>query len=1029
MNIRDPLGDHQAQRSRDPDSCCPAANFPGKPAAFLLLILICGVTPSFVTAEELPSLVAGDIDEVGSMDPGDWIEMRDDGTGADGVAQDGVYTARVTFEASPTEARLMGYMVVPPGGSISEAVGLVQDGTTEAGPVPVTLPASDEPFTLEVRYVPNAPEGFGPEPSIADSWNTGFSLDSSLRRETEMMIVGSFQDLFGVAKWDTASEATILRDDGAFGDREPEDGIAGLAIVSAVGLGADGPDGWRAVLRVQEPDEDVIGLGASGWADFASGAGEDFLIDSDRWMPVRFEVDLLRGMARATEAPELLDLPMISQMSPLGTEGTYVDVLNTADAVLALKGIYLGDDRRYFLVPDPPNEICRAHDFNVTFPPGTWLAPSSTVTVTVTDDSAEFADRHGREPDYVVKIDPVEQHHMALAYQDSVRSTLRGLTNAGEYVVLYTWVEGMPLVEDLDVVVWGTPDESNLLPLKQGELLDGSPYGQDAGTVNEKRASGLSSGGLWRHDFRRKGLQRLFHCKAPCPVDADTYNGVFHPGAGGRYDATDQDLSAVFARQEAEPGSLVMLSLEGWIEDESGDPVSQAEVTVSRGSDIRSAETGVDGYFSLDIPHGTWRLSVSSFGFTTANRMVRIDHHKTLSQPVALYPATTKWMLSGAVKSADDGMAVPEANVSVSPGDSSTQTNEKGEFYMELIEGSYTLIAGATGFRPASKNVVLESNLQLELLLEPTEPPVSVSGFVECSLEGDPVPGVTVSLDDGAGTSRDDSTGDDGGFEIEDVPGGVTYSLTAEAPGYSSHHEQLSVGDEDIIGILIVLEPLPGQWTLSGTVFSEGDNEPVTDATVEAEGPGGSIRSVVTGSGGDYSFPMLATGSYEITASAPGYLPSSHTLVVDSDGDLDFFLEPTAPTLHSLTGTVALDDKPPGEWNGSTVTISGPEQHSMLTDELGAFAFTGLPSGTYEALVMRAGYADFSRSVTVTDDVTLEITLLPTGSDPGNGTGCSCATTGSSNHLALFLLAGMSILAALRRPPTPSLPAPRLAGP
>jgi MYXO-CTERM domain-containing protein len=948
------------------------------PGVLAAALLVTALLPAGAAAAPR---VVGDIPELGDMVVGDGLEMRDDGTEGDGVAGDGVYTARVTF-ADSTSPLTFSYLIVPTGGTLDDAIGLVPGFSGDPIPVVVALPASATPLTVEFRFATTAgDDGFGPVPSIADSWNTGWSMSPALRRDVPFVVTGSFQDLFGTAAFDASSEVTVMRDDGAFGDLARRDGIASFAGVSPVGIGTDVPASWRVAVQTDEASVLGLNLSADGWADDTSGQGGDFTAEAERWMPIRFEMDLLRGMARVTEAPELLDLPMISHYSPITAEGNFVDVMNTADAVLALEGIYLADDKAYFDLADPPAQISRAADVNVTFPEGAWLAPSQSVTVTISQTAEQFETRHGAPPDYVVDPDPTEPYHMRLAYPGSVRLTSRTLTDGGEYVVLYTFAPGVSLVEDLDVVVWGTPSEANELPLKTGLTVLGDTYGEDLGTVKTARSTVSSANpGLWRYDFRRAGHQRLFSCDAPCDLgDGSGYNGAFHAGAGGRYDATSQDLTEVYSQGGAVPGAIAVLSLAGIVEDEGGAPIEGALVTLRRADETLEATTGADGTFSLEVTHGTWQLTAAALGYRAASRPVRVDHHKTLDAALTLEASTDIWSLTGVITAEDGGAPIEGATVTATPGGETDTTGADGTYALDLLEGAYTLTVVAVGYRSASEMVVLDEDRVVDFVLDEGPQPVAVSGRVESAEDDAPIAGATVTLDDGAGIVLTETSAADGTFTFDTVPAETTYGLSVLADGFLAHLSDLVVDEDDLTDVLVRLTPAPGVWVVSGRVVADDDDTtPITGASVAIIEY---AMATTTDASGAFSLEGLDDGVHILTVGAQGYATVNFEVTVDGSDveDVEIVLSPATGDLV-LSGTVTRSDTG-APIAGAAVEIELPDGsvRSVATGSGGGYLLAGLAGGTYDVVATALGFSPQTETVTISADTVLDFSLAPAG--------------------------------------------------
>jgi subtilisin family serine protease len=160
--------------------------------------------------------------------------------------------------------------------------------------------------------------------------------------------------------------------------------------------------------------------------------------------------------------------------------------------------------------------------------------------------------------------------------------------------------------------------------------------------------------------------------------------------------------------------------------------------------------------------------------------------------------------------------------------------------------------------------------------------------------------------------------------------------------------------------------------TLTGTVTDASNGNPVAGATIQAVGP--TTRTTTTNASGQYSL-ILPVGTYEVTASAFGYLTETATGVEITDGTTtvqDFALDP-APS-HTVSGYVRDSDGQGLE--GATVTILGTPIPPATTDANGFYSFASVPEGTYD-IRADAGRCNESQTQTlvVDGDETLDFTL------------------------------------------------------
>ena len=156
--------------------------------------------------------------------------------------------------------------------------------------------------------------------------------------------------------------------------------------------------------------------------------------------------------------------------------------------------------------------------------------------------------------------------------------------------------------------------------------------------------------------------------------------------------------------------------------------------------------------------------------------------------------------------------------------------------------------------------------------------------------------------------------------------------------------------------------------TLTGIV-TDSSSSPIQGATIAVSGP--TSRTTPTGSAGDYTV-LLPVGSYDVAASAFGYLTQSANAVVINDGQtiaLPFTL--AAAPAHAISGHVTDSFLHPVA--GATVTVLGAP---ATTDGNGFYSFAKIPEGTYpiKAEGGRCRNAD-TKALTVDADETVDFLL------------------------------------------------------
>jgi hypothetical protein len=119
----------------------------------------------------------------------------------------------------------------------------------------------------------------------------------------------------------------------------------------------------------------------------------------------------------------------------------------------------------------------------------------------------------------------------------------------------------------------------------------------------------------------------------------------------------------------------------------------------------------------------------------------------------------------------------PIENAKVKAGLDSTTTNASGEYFLDVLVGSYEMICSASGYEPDTVTVAVTENDTTTVDFSLTPHYGSIGGTVTDS-EFVPISGAMVS----AG-SRSDVTGMDGSYQIDSLLIG-TYTVTAKASGY-----------------------------------------------------------------------------------------------------------------------------------------------------------------------------------------------------------------------------------------------------
>jgi hypothetical protein len=156
----------------------------------------------------------------------------------------------------------------------------------------------------------------------------------------------------------------------------------------------------------------------------------------------------------------------------------------------------------------------------------------------------------------------------------------------------------------------------------------------------------------------------------------------------------------------------------------------------------------------------------------------------------------------------------------------------------------------------------------------------------------------------------------------------------------------------------------PPNGLVSGTVTYDDPTDLTTVATLTAYQNGVEVRSADTDpGGGDYLIDRLATGTYDITATAPTYLPETieGVSVVDTleTPDIDFLLHRVT---GRISGDVALSGGPDVDvavtaYDSETGLIGG-EGTVIVPGGTGAFSIGTIVDGTWNVVAEAKGYVE-----------------------------------------------------------------------
>ncbi len=395
-------------------------------------------------------------------------------------------------------------------------------------------------------------------------------------------------------------------------------------------------------------------------------------------------------------------------------------------------------------------------------------------------------------------------------------------------------------------------------------------------------------------------------------------------------------------------------------------PVSGAVVAICPGTSsfssfcVYQVTNATGAYWTTAVPgHDTITVQATGFvGNYTESVVVSPDTWTSAAD----YLMVADGVVYGTVRGLPTGLPLAGAQLALcsplggtptGPCDVFATAGPNGSFALSIDPGQYILTAADPDFNTTYRPVSIVDGEAVDMGIVFLEEYGVVTGTVEDALTGAPILNATV---DGcpayAYLACDAPVATDlaGEYRLASPPGALT--LAVSAPGFEDGYAVTSaVSGETVRAPTIVLEPLSidQQFAVSGWVFSD-TGAGVTGALIAFHLGSSIVTSVPSGSAGQYS-TVVGTGTYLVTASAPGFVAESRIVTVTAPvSGVDLTLP-----VFSWTTTVAVEDGLLGTplsdvavWSGTTL-LGATGAGGSLT--------TGLPNGTYDLTAVPGGAA------------------------------------------------------------------------
>ncbi len=230
-----------------------------------------------------------------------------------------------------------------------------------------------------------------------------------------------------------------------------------------------------------------------------------------------------------------------------------------------------------------------------------------------------------------------------------------------------------------------------------------------------------------------------------------------------------------------------------------------------------------------------------------------------------------------------------------------------------------------------------------------------LTGTLNDTTSGLPVVDAVVTIAETGKTATNTA----GGFRFSDLDCG-SYTIAAEADGFASAQQSITISDGEETRMDLVLEPGEDSYYITGTITGD-----LTDP-VSLVLTGDKNTRATTRADGTFSLGPVPPGTYRLAPQASGYrfFPISRTVTV-GDQSLSDILFTASPSLFAqLSGLITGETRA-----GVIIRATGPKNQATVSDENGSFTFTSLPPGTYVIRPVSTGavFDPPQREVTLSD--------------------------------------------------------------
>ncbi|MGI9107393.1 MAG: carboxypeptidase regulatory-like domain-containing protein [Pyrinomonadaceae bacterium] len=391
------------------------------------------------------------------------------------------------------------------------------------------------------------------------------------------------------------------------------------------------------------------------------------------------------------------------------------------------------------------------------------------------------------------------------------------------------------------------------------------------------------------------------------------------------------DFQPTWQRQSAIPN----VTISGRITDGGGNNLSGVTITLS-GSQSATTATGADGTYSLSVTSGgSYTVTPSLPNYTFAPPAASFNN-LSANQTADFTGTLNTFTISGQIIQGANGLGGVTVTLDgTQPATTTTDANGNYSFPNLAAGGNYTVTPSRANytFTPPAQTFV-NLNADQTANFTATLNNYTISGQV--TENGNALAGVTITL---SGSQSATVITDASGNYSFTVPGGGNYTVTPSLANYTfappvANFTNLSTNQTANFAATLNSYTINGQVTEGGAAL----------AGVTITLSGSQATTTTTDAAGNYSFTVPGGGNYTVTPALVNYTfaPPSQTFENLSTNQTANF----AATLNSYTISGQVTENGVA-LAGVTITLSGSQSASVITDAAGNYSFTVPGGGNY----------------------------------------------------------------------------------